>query len=177
VLDESDIQQGRSPGVGGVFYVMMEEDHGGKDKVRAEVEARAQRLRELLVQNVEGSKWSSWAVPVSLKAISDELMKAGGVGGGGCGLLNTRACKFFRDRLGDDFIDFNGVVYVGISPSYLATLEPSWRGVASAFGQTWPDCNSPTTPVCPAASDSHLLEFRGEGAFYRLEVDASFTPN
>jgi hypothetical protein len=176
VLDRADIDQGNAPGVGGVFYLMMEEDHGGKSAVRAAVQARAALLRELLAAHVEQASWGPFALPQSLAAIQEGLVLGEDGAGGGCGLLNTRACRFFRSRLGDDLIGFNGVIYAGISPAYFATLEPGWRALANALGTPWPDCGSAETPICPVATRAHLLEFQGEDALYRLAVDTTFQP-
>jgi hypothetical protein len=173
-LDEADIAEGRSPGMGGVLYVMMEEDHAGKDQVRKTVRARAETLRELLVENVEKVKWSKLALPLSLNAINDGLKKEGG--GEACGLMGKPFCGLIA-RIGDDFIASNGVIYVSITQPYFETLEAGWKRAAAVFHQEWPGCGSLDTPVCPVQSESHLLEFHGKDAFYQLEVEAEFVPS
>lgn len=174
LMSKADIfEDGRNPGIGGVLYLAMEQDHVGKPQVRDRLNSLAQQITGLLVKHVEGNKWSELAVPLALQRVQEGLTASTG---GDCGLLNTRICRFFTSRIGDDFIGSASVLYVGLEDAYFKELEPKWKAAAAAFGQAWPGCSSTTSPVCSIASRTHVLDLDDPSTdgHYRMELVSTF---
>lgn len=172
-VSREDADKGIQPGLGGVIYIAMEEDHGGKDAVRNTLRDTAERLRKVLEKHVEQATWSDLALPLALAKADAEL--ASGTGDGRCGLLDTRLCKFFKSRLGDDFIGRAVAIYVDIEDAYFQELLPIWQNVAASVQQQWPGCDDISKPICPIGTRSQVLSLDdpGDGS-YRLSLEATF---
>ncbi|WP_437756958.1 hypothetical protein [Sorangium sp. So ce1389] len=171
------VADGLQPGLGGVIYVAMEEDHGGKPEVRAVLREAAEQLRTTLVQHVEEESWSDIAFALALYQVRTGLESGAGevAGEGRCGLLDTRVCRFLKSRVGDDFIGHAAIIHVGIEDDYFRELLPSWTETAGLFGEQWPGCDDGSNPVCPVGTRAHalLLDGAGDGS-YRLDLEATF---
>ncbi len=175
ILNQADIDRGDNPGVGGVIYVAMEEDRVGKDVVRATLANIASELESVLVEQLENQAWSTSALPLTLQAVDERLSSTDG--NEGCGLLNTRLCRFVRGRLGDDFIGQAALIYVGLEPEAFDALAPQWQAIADLFGSNWPACNDNQIALCAPSTRgrTHSLEFNGEDAQWSLDVFTRFS--
>ena len=172
VLSRDDVErEGHSPGIGGVIYVALEEDHGGRSQVRERLHEVAAELEEILVEHVEQETWDRFAVPLTLQAIQEGLSDGEP---GSCGILNSRACRWFRGRLGDDFIGQATLIYVGVDQPYFDVLVPTWRAAAGLSRATWPECGDAVSPVCPVVGGTHELQLGGGDGEYRLTTTLTF---
>ncbi|WP_437676669.1 hypothetical protein [Sorangium sp. So ce131] len=152
---------GQQPGVAGVIYVAMDEDHGGKAQVRDDLRETAGRLRSVLVRHVEQVPWIDSALPSALKHVNDELAGS--------------PAYSASSRRGDDYIGRAAAVYVGIEDGYFHELLPIWQDVARGLGSQWHGCDDASNPVCPIGTRPQVLTLDGPGdGSYRLSLEATF---
>lgn len=168
---EEVVDEGKNPTVYGTIVVALEEDIVGGGTVSDSILDTASVLEESLERHVAQGSWSlGLGFGQALQNVSADLISD--QDGGGCGLFDTRACSWFRDRIGDDLVGRAFYAAVNIDAAYFAELSDLFEVFG---GGEWPGCNHTSNPICYVRSESRTLDLTGEGnGHYRVSMTSDF---
>lgn len=167
------VNQGKSPTIYGTIVIGMEEDIVGGSLVADAIRDTASVLEESLSRHVEAP--DSWGIGLGLgtvlQDVSNDLTSSSN--GGGCGLFDTRACSWFKERIGDDLVGRAFYAAINIDAEYYNSLS----ALFDVFGGgQWPGCDHNSNPICYVRTENRTLDLTGEGqGHYRVNMVSEFT--